>query len=266
MSDIHGQYRMFRRMLDRIGFSGSDRLYVIGDAIDRGPDSIPLLLDIMCRDNVTFLIGNHEHMMLQTLVYKDPDEMHAWMLNSGRETLEHFETMDRQLRIKLLRWLIRCPLLIPELRVGDRRFYLAHACHALYPEHEVLYYKDAGKANIEQIVWSREYCDIDRFRQGYKYNRLYEKYPGTTLIIGHTPVQKCSYGSVTKRGYGRISHACSGHLVNVDCGCASGRTLGCLRLDDMKEYHIDMQKPTALLQPTKEVHGESELSQQPKIQ
>ena len=37
VSDLHGQYRTFEKGLRSIGFSDSDMLYVIGDAIDRDP-------------------------------------------------------------------------------------------------------------------------------------------------------------------------------------------------------------------------------------
>lgn len=239
MSDIHGQYAMYRMMLNRIDFSDDDTLYIIGDAIDRGPDPIPLLLDIMSRSNVVFLIGNHEHMMYGTLARRDMDEMHSWMLNGGAGTLEQFEALDVSLRKAVLRWLASRPLVIPSLSVNGRNYYLAHACHTLYPEKDILLYRDAGIQNIEHVVWSREYRKPDRYRQGFLFRRLYAEYPDTTLLIGHTPVYKCSYGIVTNNGSGRISKSCRGHLVNLDCGCASGRTLGCLRLEDGKEFYVD---------------------------
>lgn len=239
MSDIHGQYAMYRMMLNKIDFKDDDRLYIIGDAVDRGPYSIPLLLDIMSRENVTFLIGNHEHMMYRTLVNKDVDEMHSWMLNGGASTFEQFAALDKTLRKAVLKWIGSCPLVIPSLSVEGKNYYLAHACHTLYPEKDILLYKDAGIQNIEQVVWSREYRSPSRFRHGVMFSRLYAQYPGTTLLIGHNPVHKCSYGIVTNNGSGRISKCCHGHLINLDCGCTSGRTLGCLRLEDGKEFYVD---------------------------
>ena len=242
MSDIHGQYQMYCMMLRKIGFSDEDQLYVIGDAVDRGPEPVRLLLDIMGRRNVTFLIGNHEHMMIRTIKEGDPDDMYTWMLNGGGRTLEQFEVLDEVSRKKLIEWLCGCPLVIPELEVGDRKYYLAHACHTLYPEKNVLLYRDAGLENIDQVVWSREYMSPDRYRQGYKFCRLYAQYPGTALVMGHTPVQKCSYGNTAGNGFGRISRSCRGHLINIDCGCSSGKTLGCMRLEDEKEYYVDRKQ------------------------
>ena len=40
ISDLHGQYKMFLKFLEKVEFSDKDSLYMLGDAIDRGPDGI----------------------------------------------------------------------------------------------------------------------------------------------------------------------------------------------------------------------------------
>ena len=65
LSDIHGEGDRFHRMLERIGFSSEDTLYILGDVIDRGSDGIDLLREIMASPNMVMLLGNHEYMMLQ---------------------------------------------------------------------------------------------------------------------------------------------------------------------------------------------------------
>ena len=67
MSDLHGERALFEQMLERIRFSDGDRLYIIGDVIDRGPDGVDLLERIMEAPNMTLLLGNHEQMCLSTL-------------------------------------------------------------------------------------------------------------------------------------------------------------------------------------------------------
>ncbi len=49
MSDLHGCYEAYRTMLEKIHFGPDDRLYVLGDMVDRGPDGMKLLLDLMGR-------------------------------------------------------------------------------------------------------------------------------------------------------------------------------------------------------------------------
>ena len=60
ISDIHGCYDKYISMLEKIGFNDGDTLYFLGDAVDRGPDGVKILLDMMARKNVVPLLGNHE--------------------------------------------------------------------------------------------------------------------------------------------------------------------------------------------------------------
>ena len=39
MSDIHGNYRAYKAMLEKINFNREDMLYILGDILDRGPKS-----------------------------------------------------------------------------------------------------------------------------------------------------------------------------------------------------------------------------------
>ena len=67
ISDIHGQYNSYKKMLEKIKFSSKDFLYVLGDCIDRGPDGINVIKDIMKRDNAELILGNHEVMLLNSI-------------------------------------------------------------------------------------------------------------------------------------------------------------------------------------------------------
>lgn len=61
MSDIHGCYDDFLKMLDKIAFSESDSLILAGDYIDRGKRSFDMLKWIEhSPSNVLLLRGNHE--------------------------------------------------------------------------------------------------------------------------------------------------------------------------------------------------------------
>ena len=40
ISDIHGEYGRYLEMLEKINFSDEDKLYVLGDVIDRNPCTI----------------------------------------------------------------------------------------------------------------------------------------------------------------------------------------------------------------------------------
>ena len=38
MSDIHGRLDLFEKMLEKINFNDNDKLFVLGDMVDRGGD------------------------------------------------------------------------------------------------------------------------------------------------------------------------------------------------------------------------------------
>ena len=64
MSDIHGHISRFKSIMKQIRLKKTDHLYVLGDCIDRHPFGLPILKELYSKPNVTVLLGNHEHMML----------------------------------------------------------------------------------------------------------------------------------------------------------------------------------------------------------
>ena len=67
VSDIHGNYEGYLKLLEKINLRDIDTLYVLGDVIDRGKGGIKILQDMMMRFNVIPILGNHEYMALKVL-------------------------------------------------------------------------------------------------------------------------------------------------------------------------------------------------------
>ena len=65
ISDIHGEYGMCMSLLDEIGFSRQDTLYVCGDMVDKGNESVHLLKFMLNSPNVRCILGNHEYSFLK---------------------------------------------------------------------------------------------------------------------------------------------------------------------------------------------------------
>ncbi|MBS7818907.1 symmetrical bis(5'-nucleosyl)-tetraphosphatase [Wohlfahrtiimonas chitiniclastica] len=68
MGDLHGCYREFKKLLEKIEFDhAKDRLYLVGDLINRGPKSEKTLNYLMKHtDSIFPVLGNHD---LAFLVY-----------------------------------------------------------------------------------------------------------------------------------------------------------------------------------------------------
>src|SRR4051794_19819274 len=95
--DIHGCAATFRRLVNMtLRAVAGDTLYLLGDTIDRGPDSRGVLEEIMSlrREGIAVvaLRGNHEDMLLKAC--RDRDDFRLWMLNGGGATLQSFGVED----------------------------------------------------------------------------------------------------------------------------------------------------------------------------
>ena len=231
ISDIHGQYKAFMEMLKKIKFKGSDMLYVIGDVIDRGSQSIKTLSYIMKEKNIVLLAGNHEYMAAQclgTLVQDISDDieelfldgmvmgsLRQWYRNGGWTTLNELHKCDKEKRNEILKYLMHLKL-YKELEIGDKKFLLVHG----------------GLRNFEKNKKMKEYSITDLVWERMDYNKKY--YDDKYIITGHTPTQLIEDND--NPGYIYTN----GMNIDIDCGAAFGERLGCLRLNDMKEFYVDI--------------------------
>ncbi len=97
ISDIHGCVETFRTLLERqVKLAHDDELYLLGDYVDRGPDSKGVLDYIMQLKEAGYrlhcLKGNHEAMMHHAA--HDSREVEMWLYNGGREALVSFGIDD----------------------------------------------------------------------------------------------------------------------------------------------------------------------------
>lgn len=76
ISDIHGHPGLLRALLQKIGFSTQDILFIVGDIIEKGPDSLGALRLVMqlCRTHTVYpLIGNVDLWQLSWLQCDDEE-------------------------------------------------------------------------------------------------------------------------------------------------------------------------------------------------
>lgn len=94
--DIHGCSKTLRFLLEvKLSVCKTDRLFFLGDYIDRGPDTpgvVEYLINLIDEGfNITCLKGNHEQMMLDSI--KGDYEMSLWLMNSGFATTHQYESI-----------------------------------------------------------------------------------------------------------------------------------------------------------------------------
>ena len=222
MSDLHGCYDKYLKMLEKIGFSESDKLYILGDVIDRGPDGIKILLDLTERVNVIFLRGNHEDTALIVLSHlfsekskltdkQLTDIVKLWCMDGGETTLKQFLVCSEKERERAMAAL-KYSQIYDEVEVAGKKYFLSHTV----PGKEAM--NNFDKCKIEDFLWGEPEYDKEYF-------------PDKVFITGHTPTSF-------------IDSACKGKIykannhIAVDCGAVFGCPLGCIRLDDMQEFYI----------------------------
>ena len=222
MSDIHGQYDMFLKMLSKINFSDKDVLYILGDIIDRGPKPFEIYEYIKDKSNIVMIMGNHEKMMSNSYdVNLDKiarDYYHrVWLSNGGVVTEKAFLEKSEEKQNEIKNFLISLPY-YKIIEVNEQKYILCHARPIICKDKPV---EEELQMNIadETILWGREISNR-RLNNGYK------------IIHGHTPVQY-AFGTDRMIAYNH------GEIINIDCGCAIPYSLGCLRLDDFKQFYID---------------------------
>ena len=237
-SDIHGCYEQFIRLLHKISFGPDDTLYILGDIIDRGPDSVDMIKWILqAPQNVHFMLGNHEQMMLDDTTgdYRTmsiaPDS--TWDINGGAETARQMmyglSMSERQMFFNMCRNANVCEI----IRVNGRMFILTHAGLVLEPDMTVdnmMQYQDAFS-----LLWARDewFCS--------------DTVPPALTVFGHTPTD-IIVRKARKFGSPRLKpsqlNAPLGSIlmfnnrIAIDGGCYFGHRLNCIRLDDGKQFWV----------------------------
>lgn len=64
IGDIHGCHQEFSELLARLKLTKKDRLILVGDLVNRGPDSCKVL-DLARKHDAIALLGNHERRLLE---------------------------------------------------------------------------------------------------------------------------------------------------------------------------------------------------------
>ncbi len=210
-SDIHGNYKRYERVKNLLRPNGEDVLFIVGDMIDRGPDGIKILLDVMHQDYIACMLGNHEWMMYRALALKEEEAFDIWTFfnNGGSVTYEAFQKIDEKDQERILQFLGRLPVAM-QLHVDGRKVYLAHGC-ALKDcmDQDVMRLSEAPYEWVDEIVWESPMTNPNIIMD-------YCEYGNSDLYIhGHKFVQR------QQKGYQAVTYKDEDcEILFIDGGCA----------------------------------------------
>ncbi len=228
ISDIHGEYNQFMRLLDKIRFSDSDTLYVIGDTIDRGPQPIKVLQFMMEQPNIIPIVGNHELMaitnlrllmkeitgeMLDSLSVSDYGLLTDWMFNGCESTLSDFRKLGNEERLDIMDYLEDFST-YEEVCTAGKNYLLVHAGLGNFSRE-----KSMDDYTIDELVWERP-----------DYTKRY--FDDVYVVTGHTPTQLIDDNPRPGYIYRNENH------IAIDCGAfIEGGRLSAICLDTGEEYY-----------------------------
>ena len=160
-ADLHGQGWAWDAIKNRL--APSDYLYFLGDAVDRGPDGVRIMQEILDRPNTTYIQGNHEQMMLDGLCGND-DAIALWTYNGGWPTQKVIANMPDEGVESLLQEINALPFYAEYTNPDGIRIIMTHSGYTL------------DMNDWHKMIWDRTHY--------YKEGMI----PVNTLIVhGHTP-------------------------------------------------------------------------------
>ena len=258
IGDLQGCYEPLRRLLDALPFDARhDRLWFVGDLVNRGPDSLSCLRFVkQLGEAAITVLGNHD---LHLLCVAEGVER-----SRPRDTLEAI--LEAPDRIALVEWLRHRPLL-----------HVEHGCvlvHAgLLPEWTVPRAADLAR-EVEQALRGAGYRTLLERLYGDQPDRWSDELEGIdrlrTIVNAMTRLRVCdASGAMILRFKGEPGEASDewipwfdmprrssdhtavcGHwsalglrirpdLVSIDSGCVWGRCLTAVRLEDRALFQVD---------------------------
>ncbi len=224
VANLHGNYAKFKQLLKTISFRDTDIMYILGDIVDYGEEGMELVGDLSIRYNVYSIVGEHDYTAAKMLSGfermlksgETPDKkfitkMTEWAADGGQVTLDSFRTLDAEMREGIIDYLSDMTL-YEEVTVGVKDYLLVHAGIAGFK-------KGIDLESLKPEAFFSESLDLTK-----KY------FDDKTIIVGHNPTTE-ENGGDGKIFYGNGS-------IAIDCGEARGGTVGCLRLEDGKEFYV----------------------------
>lgn len=199
IGDIHGCAVALSALLDRLRPTPQDTIVLLGDYVDRGPDSravLQRLVELAQQCTLVPLLGNHEEMLLASR--SDTEALQGWLRCGGVATLDSYGhgTHPRALPADHLAFLESCR---PYHETDHHLF-----SHANF---------DPNVPLGEQTPLMLRWCSLRESTPARRH------ISGKTVILGHTPQEN---GDVLDRDF----------FVCIDTFCCGGGWLTAMDVED----------------------------------
>jgi bis(5'-nucleosyl)-tetraphosphatase (symmetrical) len=258
IGDVQGCFKSLRRLLDRISFDpGRDRIWLVGDLVNRGPDSLETLRFIKSLGaSACPVLGNHDLFLLAA-----SEDIVALR---SKDTIQ--DVLAAHDRAALLGWLRRQPLyrrqdsffmvhagLLPQwsieeaeklaqevqaVLVGpDYRTFLRELFHGTAPRW------DPALKGIERLVSIAK--AFTRLRTSTpegemsSYSGPPDEAPAGFLPWFRIPNRRSSNGTIITGHWAALGLHMEENVMAIDSGCVWGRQLTAVRLEDRTIHQVE---------------------------
>lgn len=188
ITDVHGEAELFQAALDAITEKERTRLIVMGDLIDRGPDSkgcLRIARELEASTDyaeVVLLPGNHEDLAYRAVCCDEGWAQNTWMSNGGALTFREFDFNENDvIKAMPVQMMRRLTGDLP-LWEQDGSFVFVHA--GIDPADHEKFYEDAPFHMDTGPLWIRD--------QFLDHTAGHKDVNGDPAIIvhGHTRIRK----------------------------------------------------------------------------
>lgn len=265
IGDIQGCHAEFCELLTLIGFSPAhDRLWLTGDLVNRGPDSLAVLRDVKALgDAAITVLGNHD--------------LHLLTVAAGHRPTHRDDTLASILeapdRNELLDWLARRPLAVAKdgmlmVHAGVLPQWSALTVMALAQEVETALAGDEYEPFLrvlygdEPRAWRDDLAGFDRLRAivnaltrlrfctANGQMEFREKRGAAHAPPGFAPWfaqenRRTASTLVICGHWSTLGLLLAPNVLMLDSGCLWGGTLTAIRLPDRRVYQVPSRAPIA---------------------
>jgi bis(5'-nucleosyl)-tetraphosphatase (symmetrical) len=263
IGDIQGCHAEFCQLLELIGFSPeSDRLWLVGDLVNRGPESLAVLREVKgLGECATTVLGNHD--------------FHLLTVAAGHARAHRHDTIAPILeapdRDELLGWLQRRPLVVVEgvhllVHAGLLPAWTPATAVALSGEVQAMLASARSDVFLRELygdeprAWRDDLDGFDRLRvivnactrlrfcagdgtmdfrekrgpqaapEGFRpwFEHEHRASAAKTIVCGH---------------WSTLELRLAPNLLMLDSGCLWGGTLTAIRLEDRRVYQVPGRRP-----------------------
>ena len=197
VSNLYGRLDKYEKLIKKINLKESDTLYILGNIVDHGEQSIELVNELSAQYNVYSVLGEHDYKAYLLLSEFDrilkeggapsasfSREMIAWAQDGGQATLEAFKGADADSKEGFLDYLSDLPVFEEVTLKNGKEFVLT--CRGIDN-----FNKDTDLYDYELDDFMNGFIDIEKTYYGDK-----------TMVVGyldyeHTPAGRA--GKVTAK-------------------------------------------------------------------